>query len=234
MRRLSLGVLAAAAVFVPSVASAQARMCAVPQQLSRPRPDLPSAREPRRVLPIGGYTLALTWSPGYCRVNARDAEARFQCRSGNRFGFTLHGLWPDGYGAQWPQYCSSTGLVPAAVVRETLCATPSTQLIQHEWAKHGTCTALSMRDYFATARRLYGGLHYPDMDALSRRQLTVAQFRAAFAAANPGVPAEAVRVTTTRDWLDEIWLCLDTRMRYARCRPDSGGAPASARLRIWR
>jgi len=235
MRKSLLGIVTAALALLPGVALAQAQMCSVPARLPQPRPDLPSASQPRRVLPIGGYTLALTWSPGYCRASGDQADARFQCRSGNRFGFTLHGLWPDGRGRQWPQYCTRAEIVPADVLRTTLCATPSAQLVQHEWAKHGTCTGMSMRAYFGHATRLYGALRYPDMAALSRRRLTVSQFRAAFAAANPGLPVEAVRVTSTRgNWLDEVWLCLDTRLRYARCRPGSGGAPASAPLRIWR
>jgi ribonuclease T2 len=228
--------LAAAALFAPSVAAGQALQCALPTRIERPRPDGPSADQPRRVLPIGGYTLALTWSPQYCRSHARTASARFQCGGGNRFGFTLHGLWPDGLGRTWPQYCAATGLLPPRVIRSNLCATPSAQLLQHEWAKHGTCMpGYSPQRYFGQATTLYERLRYPDMDALSRAPLTAAGLARAMAEANPGLPAQAVRVTTTRQgWLDELWLCLDTRFRYARCRPDSGGAPAGATVRIWR
>jgi ribonuclease T2 len=188
------------------------------------------------VLPIGGYTLALTWSPQYCRTHARDPRARFQCGSGNRFGFTLHGLWPDGVGRTWPQYCAATGLLPPRVIRANLCATPSAQLLQHEWAKHGTCIpGATPQRYFAQATALYERLRYPDLDALSRAPLTVGGLARAMAAANPGLPAEAVRVTTTRQgWLDEVWLCLDTRLQYVRCRSDIGGARGTAAVKIWR
>ena len=48
--------------------------CAVPGADRAPRPDLADARASRSgVLPIGGYTLAITWAPQYCRDNARDA-----------------------------------------------------------------------------------------------------------------------------------------------------------------
>jgi ribonuclease T2 len=121
------------------------------------------------------------------------------------------------------------------VLRSTLCSTPSAQLIQHEWAKHGTCTAMSVQQYFGRSTRLFRVLRFPDMAALSRRPLTVAQFKDAFAAANPGLPADAIRVTTTRqDWLDELWLCLDKSFGYERCKPGTGGAPASALVKIWR
>jgi ribonuclease T2 len=114
------------------------------------------------------------------------------------------------------------------------CTTPSAQLIQHEWAKHGTCMGTTPDAYFATSSGLYARLRYPDMDALSRRPLTVGQFTAAFAAANPGIPATSVRVTATKGWLDELWLCLDTSYNYTRCKTGTGGLAPNARLKIWR
>lgn len=225
-----------ATLLAPAVASAQALSCTVPSRIDRPHPDEASEREPRRLLPIGGYTLALTWAPEYCHGEHGSSAAQ-ECGGGNRFGFVLHGLWPDGVGREWPQYCRTTPLLPEAVIRTNLCATPSAQLLQHEWAKHGTCMAgLDPAAYFRRSTGLYARLRYPAMDALSRTQgLTVGRFAQAFAAANPGLPASAVRVTVNRrGWLDELWLCLDRRFAWERCRADSGGAPADASLKIWR
>ncbi|RYE03394.1 MAG: ribonuclease T [Sphingomonadales bacterium] len=232
MRSILTG--AVAAMLLAGPAFGQAQSCSAPAKIQRPRPDLPTTAEPQRVLPIGGYTLALTWSPGFCRANGGKRENRFQCGGGQRFGFTLHGLWPDGVGKSWPQYCTTTGILPDAVIRANLCATPSAQLLQHEWAKHGTCMPGNASDYFGKARRLYDALRYPDMHALSRRPLTVGQFKAQMAAANPGIPASAMRVTLTRqNWLDEVWFCLDTSLRYTRCKPGAG-APDTALVKIWR
>lgn len=224
-----------AGAVLPVAAGAQALTCTAPALEPRPHPELPGADEPRRVLPIGGYTLALTWSPQFCRDGA-GGSAGFQCGGDNRFGFTLHGLWPDGIGRQWPQYCTATALLPPATIKGMMCSTPSAQLIQHEWAKHGTCTGLTPKAYFARSGGLYARLRYPDMDDLSRQPgLTVGRFKAAFAAANRDVPVTAIRVTTRRTgWLDELWLCLDTRLNYARCKAGTGGAPDNATLKIWR
>ena len=234
---IAASVLAASfgATLLPAGAQAQAYRCAVPATIAQPHADLPSADQPKRVLPIGGYTLAITWAPQYCRT-ARGDAADFQCGAGNRFGFTLHGLWPDGVGKDWPQYCSATALVPKPVIRATICSTPSAQLIQHEWAKHGTCMAGERpQTYFARSTKAYAKLRYPDMDALSRRPLSTARFTEAMAAANPGLSAAMMRVTATRQgWLDEVWLCMDTRLRYRRCPAHQGGLPASAPLKIWR
>lgn len=233
-KALALG-MAAAVALAPGAALAQAQMCVVPSKVDRPLPELPSAREPQRILPIGSYTLALTWAPGFCRAHGDEPRNAFRCDGSNRFGFTLHGLWPDGYGKQWPQYCARTDILPATLIRKTMCATPSEQLIQHEWAKHGTCMKTTPDAYFARSTGLYAALRYPDMDALSRQPLTVGEFKRAFARANRAVPASAIRVTTTRDgWLDELWLCLDKRYRYERCKAGTGGAPDDSALKIWR
>ncbi|WP_326524701.1 ribonuclease T2 family protein [Sphingomonas sp.] len=228
--------LLVAALTLPAAAGAQAYKCAVPERIETPRHDGPSLREPKRVVPIGGYTLALTWAPQYCHANARDASASFQCASGNRFGFTLHGLWPDGKGREWPQYCAPAKILDAETIRRNLCATPSTQLIQHEYAKHGTCMGIPPRAYFERAGSLYARVRYPDMDALSRREkLTAGQFAAAFARANRGLTADMLRITANRQgWLDEVWVCLDTRFAYTRCPSHQRSLPAARRLKIWR
>ena len=208
----------------------------MPQRLFGHLFELPTPDQPQRTLPIGGYTLAITWAPQYCHGHAEDRSAAIECGGGNRFGFTLHGLWPDGVGKDWPQYCRATALLPAPVIRAHLCATPSVQLLQHEWAKHGTCVpGVSPASYFGRSTSLYHKLRFPDMDALSRRPLTAGEFAAALAGANPGMAAGMVRVTANRQgWLDEVWLCLDKAMHYTRCRPDSGGLPAATPLKIWR
>jgi len=225
-----------AAFALPGMASAQALSCAVPAEVPVPRPDLPSDSQPRRVLPTASYTLAISWSPEYCRSKKGSARDTFQC-GGTRpkFGFTLHGLWPDGAGKEWPQYCRATAILPEPVIRANLCATPSAQLLQHEWAKHGTCMTTQPADYFAQSTRLYRALRYPDMAALSRRPLTAGQFASAFAAANPGLRADMMRVTADRrGWLDEVWLCLSTAYRPVACPAHQGGLAAGAPLKIWR
>jgi ribonuclease T2 len=229
-------ILFAAALMLPGVAQGQAYRCAIPADLPRPRVEGPTQREPRRVLPTASYTLAIGWAPQYCRTSGDRPSARLQCGSGNDFGFTLHGLWPDGAGREWPQYCRAAPALSEQVIRRNLCVTPSVQLLQHEYAKHGTCMGISPAAYFERSSRLYGRLRYPDMAALSRRRgLTVAQFSQAFARANPGLTPAMLRVTTDRQgWLDEVWVCLDTQFRYRRCPSHQGGKPGNASLRIWR
>ena len=227
--------LAIAALLAPVAASAQAYRCAVPGALPKPRAEGPDQREPKRVVPIGGYTLAITWAAQYCHGNTGEDSAKFQCNSGNRFGFTLHGLWPDGMGKDWPQYCTAAPLLPEKLLRQHVCATPSVQLLQHEWAKHGTCMQTTPEAYFARSTAMYGKLKFPDMDALSRGPVTAGKLADAIAAANPGLPAGAIRVTkNAKGWLDELWLCLDRQFAYARCKVGTGGVPGNTAIKIWR
>ncbi len=237
MHKGAVALLAAALGAMPLPALAQAAQCSAPNVLPRPKLDGPDKAQPVRRIPTASYTLALSWSPQWCRGTTGKGEAlRCAGRMGS-FGFTLHGLWPDGAGKTWPQYCRAAPLLPAAIIRQNICATPSVDLIQHEWAKHGTCMTRDPKAYFSRARGLYHAVRYPDMDALSRRRgLTIGIFVDAFVAVNPAIPARAVRVTTTRDgWLDELWLCLDTGFAYQACRTSQDGGKALARpLKIWR
>lgn len=235
--RIRILALVLSAALLPTAAGAQALSCTVPAKLPRPALSSPSHAETVRT-PIGAYTLALTWSPQYCRQ--RPDEVTFQCGGSQRFGFTLHGLWPDGRGREWPQYCRRASPLPEGVIRRNLCMTPSVDLLQHEWARHGTCMATDPARYFDTARGLFEGLRFPDMTALSRRRdLTVGEFRRAFAAANrhiPGLTERSVRIRLTRaQWLDEVWLCLDTKSVYAPCSASQApGHRLGYTMRIWR
>ncbi|MDQ2877640.1 MAG: ribonuclease T [Pseudomonadota bacterium] len=233
MKRLFTAV---ALIALPGAAGAQALNCTIPRNIDRPHPELPTAAESPRNLPIGGYTLALTWAPEFCHGHAHDASERMRCGRGNRFGFTLHGLWPDGVGKVWPQYCAATPLLPQRLIAQHLCATPSAQLLQHEWAKHGTCTGMSAGAYFDRSTGLYATLRYPDMNALSRRRAANAgDVAAAIAGVNPGLPERAIRVTVNKNgWLDELWLCLDRRFAYTACKAGTGGVSATTRVKIWR
>lgn len=235
MARALLALATSGLIAMPGMAMAQAAMCRLPGQIDRPTIERPSKAEPQRITAIGGYTLALTWSPQYCATAPRGGRDAFQCGGRNgQFAFTLHGLWPDGIGKAWPQYCRAVDLLPRSVIRDNLCSTPSAQLLQHEWAKHGSCMASQPDLYFNLSRTLFQTLRFPDMAWRARQSaLTVGAFAEAFARANKGMKANMIRVTTTRDnWLSEVWLCMDKAMEYARCPTRAGAASPNALLKI--
>jgi ribonuclease T2 len=219
MNDVRLRALLAVALLTATPAQAPLTACQLPDRLptlnGNARPDAT-----RRIVPIDGYILALSWSPQHC-ASARNPD-RFQCEN-NRFGFILHGLWPQGRNGSWPQYCRPAAPLSAAVLRSNLCATPSANLMQHEWAKHGTCMARKPEAYFDQARAAYSRLRFPDTLALARRDgLTVGSLTAAMVSANGrALSARSIKIQTTRDgWLEEIQICLDRRQRFAACGAD--------------
>ncbi len=205
-------------VTLAPIAARAAPGCAVPSDLPLPHVEGASADQPARVEPIGGYTLALIWTPEHC-VHAVPGAETFECGPGTGKGFALHGLWPDGVGKSRPQWCAATEILPRRTIAAHFCATPSPQLLQHEWAKHGTCIPGMTPDrYFGRSNRLFHAIHYPDMAALARKPLTAGDFAVAFAAVNPGMRADMLRLNLDRDgWLREVWLCLDVSLGRKRC-----------------
>ena len=83
--------LAAVAIALPSVVQAQAYQCSPPASVERVRPDLPSESQPKRDIPIGSYTLAITWAPQYCRENGDRTGLDLPVRGGE--SVRLHAAW---------------------------------------------------------------------------------------------------------------------------------------------
>lgn len=211
---------------------AYAQSCRIPPRL----PDAvarPAPVDQVRTGAVVRYTLALSWSPQYCRgKGAGDAQ---QCGTDNRFGFILHGLWPEGQGRDFLGWCRPAQALPSDLVRQNFCATPSVHLQQHEWAKHGTCMTDDPARYFKAARTLFEAIRTPDMVGLSRVRPTVGAFKTAFAASNRGIRQDMMRIETNEGgWLQEVKLCLDLDFRPTRCPRDARGARDREQLKIWR
>ncbi len=223
-------VAAALALMLSGQVMAQANVCRIPARL-----DLPDVRkpydEPLRAVPVRGYTLALSWSPEFCRSRGDDV----QCDPANgRFGFIIHGLWPEGEGRDAPAWCPAAP-IPQQVIRDQFCTMPSPRLIAHEWAKHGSCASRDPAQYFAASRKLFASVRFPDMDTLSRQSLTVGDFRQMLVTYNPAMPLDAITIEASGGWLREVRLCLNVKLRPEACpRNRSRGARDTGKLRIWR
>jgi len=67
-----------ATTVIPTAAIGQAYQCRVPRQIEMPQPPKPDG--PRRDTPITGYTLAISWSPEFCRGGrAAKDPGNYQC-----------------------------------------------------------------------------------------------------------------------------------------------------------
>ena len=215
--------------------AAQAWQCTAPLRLSRPTLELPPPGAIRRV-PVAGFTLALSWSPEFCKGRELDPAKQLQCAGKiGDFGFVLHGLWPAAKGPDNPMWCRTSGLISRQLMSDNICMTPDVQLLQHQWAKHGSCMARRPETYFGAAKLMFEAIDFPDMAALSRKPLTAADLAEKFETYNEGLPASAVRVQLNeRGWLQEVRICLGKRFLPQACPRFAEGAPAKAQVKIWR
>jgi ribonuclease T2 len=224
------------AVLLPLAAQAQVTSCRIPDRVDVPRLERAPRGEAARAVPISGYLLAMSWSPQYCasRRNAGERRDAVQCGGkAGRFGWVLHGLWPQGSGSAYPGWCRPARIVPQPVLKEHLCLSPSVQLMQRQWAKHGICMSPTPAAYFRAASILFGAVRFPDMAALAQRPQTAGSLRRALAAQNKGVTGAMLAVTADRSgWLQEVRLCLNLRMRPALCGPTQRGLRDNVRLKI--
>ena len=201
--------------------------CAIPADLT---PAPVQAQEESRIVPTTRLALAYYWWPQNCR--RADSAAVPGCAAG--FGFKVHGLWPDGAGKTYPQSCRAPTPLDIATVRANYCMTPSPSLLQHEWAKHGTCHWPDADAYFAAARRVADTIALPDIDKQRPTGLTAGSVRDAFVQANPGLPRNSLFIATDRNqWLTEVRICLTTAYRPTRCKDDDVGAPDPVPVRVW-
>ena len=170
------------------------------------------------------YLLNLSWSPEFChnvevlrpserrsyeqseRADRRRENAAVEC--GTPHGFVLHGLWPQNFSGTWPANCSKQP-GPASYT-PYLKDTPSLTLLQHEWAKHGTCSGLQPDPFFNTADHAFEAVQVPPMFALVRQQLQLKpdDILAAFYKVNPSYPRGSIVLSCGRNYLTAIEVCL--------------------------
>jgi ribonuclease T2 len=165
------------------------------------------------------YVMSLSWSPGFCATAAGRNDA-VQCGPGRRFAFVLHGLWPQYERGGWPRNCSSEAM-DETLVNSMLNIMPSPKLVAHEWEKHGTCSGLSSKDYFAKSAQAFQGIRIPPRYKAPQQQITVSpdELRRDFAAANPKFGDRGIVVLCSGNgrYLQEVRACLTKELEARPC-----------------
>ena len=118
------------------------------------------------------YVLVLSLAPAFCEDSIGNRRVPHQCRDVDLADFqrqplTLHGLWPNNRNGRHPFYCNGerdrggmcdqTRLsLPDSLSTRLEAVMPGTAdcLDRHEWAKHGSCSGLSMAQYFDASVKL--------------------------------------------------------------------------------
>jgi ribonuclease T2 len=167
------------------------------------------------------YTLVLSWSPTYCDSNAGRRD-RLQCGAGRKYAFVLHGLWPQ-HEKGWPQFCrvkKGNYYVSNKVLDSMLDIMPSRKLVIHEWKKHGTCSGLHNRDYFAVSRQLFKSVNIPRRYVRPNNFITTSpgDLKSDFLKANPQLKDNMISVQCgRRKRLREIRICYDRDLKPRPC-----------------
>ena len=161
--------------------------------------------------------LSLSWSPAFCL----DAPGKAECGGPRRFGFIVHGLWPQNEQG-WPENCDVHTAVPDSVVSDLQEIMPARGLVYHEWQAHGTCSGLDPQAYFALLKRAYGEIRVPASlkDVGQQIERTPQAVLDDFTHANPALPAASVAVLCTSQStprLREVHVCLDRELRARAC-----------------
>lgn len=160
------------------------------------------------------YILSLSWSPTWCAQGNDGAQCHRQ------EGFVLHGLWPQD-GGDWPEWCDG-GRDPTRAESRAMEDIMPPGLPWYQWKKHGRCSGLSGRDYYALTREAYGRIELPEVFTRLRDdiRLPASVVEDAFVEANPDLSAEDIAVTCDDGMIDEVRICLN---RDLTPRPCEGG-----------
>jgi len=168
------------------------------------------------------YLLTLSWSPTWAASHCAADDSREQCKVA--YGFVVHGLWPQYDDGSWPQDCAASTKLTTEQTAEAAEAMPDTDLMQHEWDKHGTCSGLTPAEYFTTIADTFGSIEIPDaLQAPSTSQaFDPHQLVNTFRQANPQFPEGSVLVscvgkTQGTSKLAEIRICLDHDLAATEC-----------------
>ena len=160
------------------------------------------------------YVLSLSWSPTFCLTHPGNE----QC-SGKGYGFVLHGLWPQYARGGWPASCAPQSRLSDEEMDKGATLFPTRALLQHEWAKHGTCSGLEPSEYLdktdaalgvvAIAQQLQPFNTPPSLQAW--------EIEALFRESNPRMGNHGLAVICKGKVLSEVRVCLSKDLAFSGC-----------------
>lgn len=161
------------------------------------------------------YVLALSWSPVYCE---RHPEDRRQCGS-RRYGFVLHGLWPQYAEGGYPAACPTRAPLMKDARELGLSIFPNEKLVAHQWRKHGSCSGLDPKGYFRTADAARNAIRVPpQFEPGSRTHETTAEaVSRAIRDHNPGLTQRGIVVVCSGPELSEVRVCMSKELKPIVC-----------------
>ena len=168
------------------------------------------------------YVMSLGWSSNWCALTGDD-RGDPQCDKGRGLTWTLHGLWPQ-YENGYPSDCRTVQNDPnrsdSAQMADIM---GGAGLAFYEWKKHGRCSGLSAKTYYATMRKAYKAVTIPPIFAKITKDLSVpaSVIEDAFAESNPHIARDQMTVTCSQGMIQELRICLTKDLEPRRCGDDT-------------
>lgn len=167
------------------------------------------------------YVLALSWSPSWCEIEG-DAKKSDQCHPRHDHGWILHGLWPQ-FHQGWPSYCRTPHGPPSKGMTADMADIMGTSgLAWYQWKKHGTCSGLDARGYYALSRRAYEAVNRPEIFRKLDKtvKLPASVVEEVFLKANPDWEPDMLTITCRDGFVQEARLCLSRDLTPVPCGRD--------------
>jgi len=183
------------------------------------------------------YVLSLSWAPEFCEQPGVAASHPHECAAGRHIGFVVHGLWPRLNGGTLganPESCGPAKSVSKGIVNSLTGAMPDSELVQRDWALHGSCTGLAMNEYFTTLLLARAAVQIPvQISSITEGiQETPSQVEGQFAEANPSFPKGAFRAVCEGGALTEVRACFDKDLKARVCAVGAAGSCAETAFRV--
>lgn len=163
--------------------------------------------------PFDYYILSLTWNPSFCLQENKNTFS--QCSQ--NLGFVIHGLWPQ-YNKGYPSYCNPRSVKPKRkyLIEQNIFHDRSLALYQ--WQKHGSCTGLSVEDYFNDTATAYHKIRIPSfLNQKHPKPLsTVKEIKDNFIQVNPKLSQSMITIQCNGQFLQEIRICMDKNLQSFR------------------
>jgi ribonuclease T2 len=179
------------------------------------------------------YVLALSWSPEHCASPAGQRSS-LQCEGPRRYGFIVHGLWPQ-FEKGYPADCADTPMrLSSARRKDILEIMPSEGLMRHEWRKHGTCSGLEAEHYFERVEQAWAEVRIPPAfkNAGPQVEYSGAAIEQAFTNANPGMTPQMLGLTCSGTYLQEVRVCFNQNLKLRACSAEVDRSCRVAKIKV--
>jgi ribonuclease T2 len=174
------------------------------------------------------YLMNLAWSPEFC--NIQGVSPQCAATLAGRRGFTMHGLWAQNNDGSYPVFCSEEA--GPATPADNLDVTPDLALLDHEWAKHGTCSAVGPQRFFTLERQALHALKIPRVLKQVDQEISMAPtaILTLFQSANPAFPPGSILLSCANDHLTAVEACFSKNLKPLVCQSLKSCAAASVKI----